>query len=624
MKSFRVPCNAKELQRFLGLTSYFRKFVPGYAVIAKPLTDLLKKDMSFVFGEKQSASFEQLKDSLVADPVLKIYDAAAETEVHTDASKEGYGAVLLQRDQDGQFHPVYYMSQKTKCAEKNYSAFHLEVLAVVNAVQRFRVYLLGIPFKIVTDCAAFQHTLKGKHLSPRVARWALLLEEYTYTVEHRPGNRMQHVDALSRAPVMITTGDPLVELIKSAQGRDERLRVICELLKTQPFEDYVVASDMLMKVVEGREVVVVPAELQCEVIRRAHDNGHFGVKKLEDIIKRDYYIPHLSAKIKRQIECCVKCILAERKRGKTEGLLSPIPKGDVHFDTYHVDHVGPMDATEKLYKYLFVVVDAFTKYVWIYPTKTTNAAEVIQRLRHQSELFGNPRRIVSDKGAAFTSHDFKDYCAEQNVEHIEITTGVPRGNGQVERVNQVIVAMLTKLSVDDKTKWYKHVGNIQRWINASVHQSTSVSPFEALFGVQMRHEGDIRLSELLEEVKIAQFDDQRREIREKARAAIEKAQDEQRTAYNLRAKPATDYKVGDVVAIKRTQFGAGKKYASEYLGPYKIVTVKANNRYDVEKVSGEGPKRTTTAASHMKMYRVWSPDPSQDDRDVRGKETDNE
>ncbi|KXJ78025.1 hypothetical protein RP20_CCG005792 [Aedes albopictus] len=379
-----------------------------------------------------------------------------------------------------------------------------------------------------------------------------------------------------------------------------------------------------MKVVEGREVVVVPAELQCEVIRRAHDNGHFGVKKLEDIIKRDYYIPHLSAKIKRQIECCVKCILAERKRGKTEGLLSPIPKGDVPFDTYHVDHVGPMDATEKLYKYLFVVVDAFTKYVWIYPTKTTNAAEVIQRLRHQSELFGNPRRIVSDKGAAFTSHDFKDYCAEQNVEHIEITTGVPRGNGQVERVNQVIVAMLTKLSVDDKTKWYKHVGNIQRWINASVHQSTSVSPFEALFGVQMRHEGDIRLSELLEEVKMAQFDDQRREIREKARAAIEKAQDEQRTAYNLRAKPATDYKVGDVVAIKRTQFGAGKKYASEYLGPYKIVTVKANNRYDVEKVSGEGPKRTTTAASHMKMYRVWSPDPSQDDRDVRGRETDNE
>lgn len=624
VKNFRVPVNEKELQRFLGLTSYFRKFVPGYALIARPLTDLLKKDVPFVFGEKQSGSFEQLKGCLVSDPVLKIYDAAAETEVHTDASKEGYGAVLLQRDCDGKFHPVYYMSQKTKSAEKNYSAYHLEVLAVVNAVERFRVYLLGIPFKIVTDCAAFQHTLKGKHLSPRVARWALLLEEYTYTVEHRPGIRMQHVDALSRAPVMVTTGDPLVELIKTAQGRDERLRVICELLKTQPFEDYIVTSDMLMKIVDGREVVVVPAELQSEIIRRAHESGHFGAKKLEDIIKRDYYIPQLGAKIKRQIECCVKCILAERKRGKTEGLLSPIPKGDVPFDTYHVDHVGPMDATEKLYKYLFVVVDGFTKYVWIYPTKTTNAAEVIQRLRQQSELFGNPRRIVSDKGSAFTSHDFKEYCAEQNVEHIEITTGVPRGNGQVERVNQVILAMLTKLSVDDKTKWYKHVGNIQRWINGSVHQSTSVTPFEALFGVQIRHEGDIRLGEMLEEIKVAQFDDQRCEIRMKARAAIEKAQEEQRKAYNLRAKPATDYRPGDVVAIKRTQFGPGKKYASEYLGPYKVVTVKANNRYDVEKVSGEGPKRTSTAACHMKRYRVWSPDPSQDDRDVRQRETDDE
>lgn len=210
------------------------------------------------------------------------------------------------------------------------------------------------------------------------------------------------------------------------------------------------------------------------------------------------------------------------------------------------------------------------------------------------------------------------------MEHIEITTGVPRGNGQVERVNQVILAMLTKLCVDDKTKWYKHVGNIQRWINGSVHQSTSVSPFEAMFGVQIRHEGDIRLSELLDEIKMAQFNDQRCEIRKKARAAIEKAQDEQRHAYNLRAKPATNYAAGDIVAIKRTQFGPGKKYASEFLGPYKIVAVKANNRYDVEKVSGEGPKRTTTAASHMKLYRVWSPDPSQDDRDVRGKETDDE
>lgn len=622
VSNYKEPCNAKELQRFLGLTSYFRKFIPGYALTARPLTSLLKKDSRFDFGETQRRSFEQLKERLVSDPVLKIYDPKAVTEVHTDASKEGYGAVLLQKGDDDRFHPIYYMSKQTTSGEKNYSAYLLEVLAVVRAVERFRVYLLGIPFKIVTDCVAFKHTVKAKKLNATVAKWVIALDEYQYQVDHRAGDRMKHVDALSRAPVMMTVGDPLVEMIKNAQRRDERLQAILELVKTKEFDDYFVSGDILMKIVDGREVTAVPAELQTEIIRQAHENGHFGVRKLEQIIKRDYHIPQLTAKIKRQIECCVKCILAERKRGKTEGLLSPIAKGEVPFDTYHVDHLGPMDATEKQYKYLYVVVDAFTKYVWIYPTKTTNAQEVIHRMQLQSELFGNPRRIISDRGAAFTSSDFKEYCALQNIEQIEITTGVPRGNGQVERVNQVILAMLTKLSVEDKTKWYKHVGNIQRWINSSFHQSTSVSPFESMFGVQMRHEGDIRLGELLDEIKLAQFDDQRRDIRARARESIEKAQEGQRRSYNLRAKQAPSYKEGDVVAIKRTQFGPGKKYAAEYLGPYKITKVKGNDRYDVEKVSGEGPRKTTTAASNMKQYRVWSPEPSQDDRVVRDSDTD--
>lgn len=616
VKGFREPRNVKEIQRFIGLTSYFRKFIPGYSLIARPLTSLLKKDERFEFNELQKRSFEQLKDCLTSDPVLKIYCPGAETELHTDASKEGFGAVLLQKSEDEKFHPISYMSQQTSVAEKNYSAYHLEVLAVVRAVAKFRVYLLGLPFKIVTDCVAFKHTLKGKQLCPRVARWALLLEEYTYTVEHRSGSRMQHVDALSRAPVMLTLSDPLVEMIRRAQGQDEKIRVISELLKTQTFEDYVMSGDLLMKVVEGREVIVVPAEMQCEIIRRAHENGHFGVRKLEEVIKRDYYVPQLAMKIKRQIQCCVKCILAERKRGKHDGLLAPIPKGEVPFDTYHVDHIGPMEATEKLYKYLFVVVDSFTKYVWIYPTKRTTAQEAIQKLAQQSEYFGNPRRLVSDKGAAFTSSEFKEYCTSQNIEHVEITTGIPRGNGQVERVNQVILAMLTKLCVNDPAKWYKHIGNIQRWINANVQQSTSVSPFEAMFGVQMRHEGDVRLCELLEEIRLAQFDEQRNEIRAKARKAIEQAQEEQRHSYNLRAKVAPNYRTGDIVVIKRTQFGPGRKHAAQFLGPYKVTSVKPNNRYEVEKLSGEGPRRTSSAASHMKRYEVWSPEPQQDGRDV--------
>jgi len=188
-----------------------------------------------------------------------------------------------------------------------------------------------------------------------------------------------------------------------------------------------------MKRVGDKNVIVLPASMHHNIIRKTHDNGHFGVKKMSENIQNEYYIPKLREKIEKYINCYVPYILAEKKRGKKEGELMRIPKGDVPLSTYHVDHLGPITMTSKLYKHLFVIVDGFSKFVWIYPTKTTNTKEVLEKLRSQQKVFGNPCRIISDRGSAFTSDDFQNYCREENIEHILITTGVSRGNGQVER-----------------------------------------------------------------------------------------------------------------------------------------------------------------------------------------------
>lgn len=191
-----------------------------------------------------------------------------------------------------------------------------------------------------------------------------------------------------------------------------------------------------------------------DIIRKTHDNGHFSVKKMMEDIQNGYYIPKLKVKLEKYVSCCVPCILAEEKRGKKEGELKPIPKGDIPLSTYHVDHLGPITMTSKLYKYLFIVVDGFFKFVWIYPTKTTNTKEVLKKLRNQQKILGNLRRIITDRGSAFTSVDFQNYCNEENIEHIVITTGVSRGNGQVERVNRIIIPILTK-SHDHPDKWFR-------------------------------------------------------------------------------------------------------------------------------------------------------------------------
>lgn len=180
--------NVKQLLRFLGLASYFRKFIKDFALEAKPLTDLTQKDVPWVWSPLQCAAFRAIIERLASDPVLEIYQQERETQLHTDASKDGYGAILMQKNPvDGHFHPTYYMSRKTTPAESRYCSYELEVLAIVMALKKFRVYLLGVPFKIVTDCAAFRLTLLKKDICLRVARWVLWMEEFSYEIQHRPG-----------------------------------------------------------------------------------------------------------------------------------------------------------------------------------------------------------------------------------------------------------------------------------------------------------------------------------------------------------------------------------------------------------------------------------------------------
>lgn len=295
--------------------------------------------------------------------------------------------------------------------------------------------------------------------------------------------------------------------------------------------------------------------------------------------------------------------MIEKKIGKAEGTLHPIDKGTIPLDTYHIDHLGPIPSSRKRYNHLFVVTDAFTKFTWIYPTKSTTAEEAVERLKRQATAFGNPRRIISDRGTAFTSNTFREYCREEGIEQVLITTGIPRGNGQVERVNRIIIPVLAKLSAETPTDWYKFVEQVQRHLNSSYCRSTGMTPFELLIGTNMRLNTDMQLRALIEEEIIEGFKQDRSERRDEAIGNLTKIQDENRRASAGKRKVAHVYKLGDLVAIRRTQGGPGLKLRPNFLGPYKVAAVLRSDRYLVEKVGDhEGPFRTSTAADHMKQW----------------------
>lgn len=355
--------------------------------------------------------------------------------------------------------------------------------------------------------------------------------------------------------------------------------------------------------VNGSNVLVLPRGIQNEIIKKSHDKGHFGIKKLEELLSRDYYIPDLRRKIERCIQNCIPCILGSRKARKQDGFLHPISKGEVPLDTFHLDHIGPMHQTKKSYNYILAVTDGFSKFVWLYPTKSTGVEEVISKLIINEAVFGSPNRFICDKGSAFRANNFAEYCEKHNVEKVLITTGVPRGNSQIERQNHIIKTTLTKLAVEKPEDWYRYKNRVQQAMNSSYQRSIKSTPFEILVGVTMKRASDADVQEIIQDEIRELFIEERTNSRTTAKNNILKIQVENRMSFNKGRKESLKYTEGDVVAIKRTQFKNGVKLHSIFLGAYKITKIRINDRYDVEKIGEqEGPKLTSTSADLMKPW----------------------
>ena len=200
VREFPTPTTKKRVRAFLGLTGYYRKFIKDYAEIAAPLTDLRKKNAphQVKVTEEGERALRTLKDRLCSEPVLRSPDFEKEFILQTDASEVGIGAVLSQRNDIGEEHPVAFYSRKLLPQEKRYSTIEKECLAIKAATHTFRVYLLGRKFTIQTDHRALEWFDRLKYNNARLTLWSLALQPYHFSVRYRAGSANNNADGLSR------------------------------------------------------------------------------------------------------------------------------------------------------------------------------------------------------------------------------------------------------------------------------------------------------------------------------------------------------------------------------------------------------------------------------------------
>ena len=615
VSEFPIPKNVHDIRQFIGLCSYFRKFIKNFALLAQPLTNLTKKKFEWVWGSEQLNSFEKLKKCLCTKPILALYDAALPTEIHTDACKLGIGGILMQKQNDGTLRPVMYFSRVTSKEETMYHSYELETLAVVESLRRFRVYIVGKHVKVVSDCTAVRATLTKRDILPRIARWWLLIQEYDISVEYRPGDRMKHVDALSRNPVDSINVNRLEisDWFYTVQCQDEKLKSIIDELNNgsaslEVSNNFTVIDDRLYRKTLNGNRLVVPNLARWKIVQMHHDDiGHIGIERCNSVIKDTYWFPKMSRFIKKYVRSCLHCAYGKGEHGKKEGKLHPIPKPTEPMRMVHVDHLGPFCRTKKGYSYMLVLTDAFTKFVVAEPTRTVNSVETVRLLKRIFSLFGYPDRVVTDHGKAFTSRYFKKFVTEKQFKHTLNAIACPRANGQVERTNRTILNALRATDPSEASiNWANNLPDVIWGINNTLNDSTGSKPYDLMFARSGRPMCDVDVPGRVEEPVQTR--------RERATSKIKKATNRMERNFNKRRKNSRVYRKGDLVLWKQAPTSSAAKVNSKlddiYSGPYIITQVVGNDRYRIRSIKGlRGYKSFTglVAADSLRPYTSVAP-----------------
>ena len=524
--SMPAPTDVSSLRSFLGSVQFYNKFLSNLATITDPLYRLTKKGIQWKWGSEEQATFQKLKNMLCADTVLAHFDPSLLVGVSCDASEVGLGAVLFHRYADGSERPIANISKTLTDTQRRYSQIQKEALAIVFSLKKFHQFLYGRRFILVTDhrplIALFGPTKATPALAAnRLARWALMLSQYDYSIEYRRTADHGNADALSRLPagpdatfdseeseadidtvctikvisLQLNPADPGVLAKESAKDpvianvmRYCREGWPVKAMPDDQAQEYSVEQfrklSVSLSTVHGCLLhgtrVVIPPTLQPQVLELLH-LGHFGIQRMKQLARTAVYWPGIDTDITNQCHRCQTCAEHQTKPAKPANHPWMLPEKP--WSRIHVDHAINFLGTNWL-----VLVDAYSKYPCIHPTTSTSTKATTDLLEEDFAHFGYPHTIVSDNATTFSSEEFQAWCRERGIIHLTGAPYHPATNGAAERLVQTFKRALVKSSLPPKSALQQFLMQYRR-----TPLVVGYSPSEFLNGRQIRSKIDILL-----------------------------------------------------------------------------------------------------------------------------------